>query len=135
MTQFWRLSAAGFAATAISFGPARMGFGLFVPEFRSEFSMSTSSVGYVSSLGFVGFFVGLLVAQFLIDRRGPRVPVLAGLTAGCSGWGWWPPHPISSFWPSASSLPRRVPVYHGRPSTMRSTGRSATGIGRRRCRW
>ncbi|HEX2020967.1 MAG TPA: MFS transporter, partial [Aurantimonas sp.] len=85
MTQFWRLSAAGFAATAISFGPGRMGFGLFVPEFRSEFSMSTSSVGYVSSLGFVGFFIGLLIAQFLLDRRGPRVPVLAGLTAAMLG--------------------------------------------------
>jgi predicted MFS family arabinose efflux permease len=73
------LSAAGFAATAIAFGPARMGFGLFVPEFREVFGMSTSAVGFVSSLGFFGFFIGLLIAPALLARRGPKAPVLAGL--------------------------------------------------------
>lgn len=62
-----------------------MGFGLFVPEFRSAFSLSTSDVGYVSSLGFLGFFIGLLIAQALLDRRGPRSPVLVGLGAATLG--------------------------------------------------
>jgi predicted MFS family arabinose efflux permease len=62
-----------------------MGFGLFVPEFRSAFSMSTSAVGFVSSLGFSGFFVGLLIAQAVLARRGPRAPVLVGLTAATAG--------------------------------------------------
>lgn len=84
---FWTLSAAGFAATAISYGPARMGFGLFVPEFRDAFSMSTAAVGYVSSLGFLGFFVGLLGAQALLARRGPELPVLTGLGAATAGLG------------------------------------------------
>ncbi|WP_418317134.1 MFS transporter [Piscinibacter sakaiensis] len=79
------MSAAGFAATAISFGPARMGFGLFVPEFKSSFEMSTPAVGYVSSLGFFGLLVGLLIAQFLLNHRGPRLPVLAGLAAATTG--------------------------------------------------
>ena len=64
-----------------------MGFGLFVPEFRSAFSMSTSAVGFVSSLGFLGFFLGLLIAQALLNRRGPRSPVLAGLFAATVGMG------------------------------------------------
>lgn len=85
ISRFWSLSAAGFAATAVSFGPARMGFGLFVPEFRSAFSMSTSAVGFVASLGFVGFFVGLLIAQARLDRRGPGSPVVAGLAAATVG--------------------------------------------------
>lgn len=85
MTYLRSLSAAGFAATAISFGPARMGFGLFVPEFRAEFSMSTSTVGYVSSLGFLGFFLGLLVAEWLLLRRGPGLAVLSGLAAATAG--------------------------------------------------
>lgn len=89
MTYLRSLSAAGFAATAISFGPARMGFGLFVPEFRAEFSMSmsmsTSTVGYVSSLGFLGFFLGLLAAQGLLLRRGPGLAVLSGLVAATAG--------------------------------------------------
>ncbi len=86
MTRFWSLSAAGFAATAIGFGPARMGFGLFAPEFRSAFSMSTSAVGVVASLGFLGFFLGLPLAQVLL-RHGPRVPVLIGLAAATLGMG------------------------------------------------
>ncbi|WP_292069621.1 MFS transporter [Marivita sp. XM-24bin2] len=87
ITFFQSLSAAGFGATAISFGPARMGFGLFVPEFKSAFSMSSSAVGLVSSLGFAGFFVGLLIAQFLLNRRGPKFPVLTGLAAATIGMG------------------------------------------------
>jgi|SRR6056297_205061 len=87
MTFFHSLSLAGFAATAISFGPGRMGFGLFVPEFKTTFSMSSSSVGFVSGLGFAGFFIGLLIAQYLLNRRGPEVPVLTGLTAATLGTG------------------------------------------------
>jgi predicted MFS family arabinose efflux permease len=87
ISHFLSLSAAGFAATAIAFGPARMGFGLFVPEFRSEFGMSTSIIGAVSSLGFFGFFLGLLLAQALLTRSGPKLPVLAGLVAATVGMG------------------------------------------------
>lgn len=85
ITYFQSLSAAGFAATAISYGPGRMGFGLFVPEFRSAFSMSTTAVGFVSSLGFLGFFAGLLIAQALLTRRGPKAPVLSGMIAATAG--------------------------------------------------
>jgi len=87
ISRFWSLSTAGFAATAIAFGPARMGFGLFVPEFRSAFTMSTSAVGFVASLGFLGFFVGLLIAQARLNRRGPGSPVVSGLAAATLGMG------------------------------------------------
>ena len=85
MTYYQSLSAAGFAATAISYGPGRMGFGLFVPEFRSEFALSSAVVGFVSGLGFFGFFLGLIIAQVLLIRRGPEAPVLSGLVAATSG--------------------------------------------------
>ncbi|WP_372613957.1 MFS transporter [Aquicoccus sp.] len=87
ITYFQSLSAAGFAATAISFGPGRIGFGLFVPEFRSAFSMSTPAIGLVSSLGFLGFLVGLVIAQAMLTRRGPATPVLSGLLAAMLGMG------------------------------------------------
>ena len=87
ITRFWSLSAAGFAATAVTFGPGRMGFGLFVPEFRSAFSMSSSAVGFVASLGFLGFFLGLLIAQAQLTRRGPGSPVVTGLAAATVGMG------------------------------------------------
>ncbi|MCT4682191.1 MAG: MFS transporter [Roseicyclus sp.] len=81
------LPAAGFVATMVSFGPARIGVGLFVPRFREEFSMSTATVGVVSSIGFAGFLAGLLVAQALLGRHGPAAPVLLGLTAATLGMG------------------------------------------------
>jgi predicted MFS family arabinose efflux permease len=64
-----------------------MGFGLFVPEFRTEFSLTSSAVGLVSSIGFLGFFIGLLLAQALLNRRGPGLPVLTGLAAATAGMG------------------------------------------------
>ncbi len=64
-----------------------MGFGLFVPEFKSAFAMSSISVGVVSSLGFAGFFIGLVIAQALLDRKGPEAPVLVGLVAATIGLG------------------------------------------------
>jgi predicted MFS family arabinose efflux permease len=79
------LSIAGFAATAVCFGPGRIGFGLFVPEFRAAFSMSSSLVGAVSSLVFLGFLIGLLMAQALLNRGGPKVPVLSGMVAATVG--------------------------------------------------
>lgn len=85
MTYFQSLSAAGFAATAISFGPGRMGFGLFVPEFKETFEMSDTAVGLVSGLGFLGFFVALLLAQAMLGRKGPRAPVALGLLAAATG--------------------------------------------------
>ncbi|MHA6347570.1 MFS transporter [Roseivivax sp. CAU 1761] len=71
----------------MSYGPARMGFGLFVPDLRTAFEMSDAAVGFVSSLGFLGFFLGLLAAQWLLQRRGPEAPVLAGLAAAAAGLG------------------------------------------------
>ncbi|MEQ9242589.1 MFS transporter [Roseovarius indicus] len=85
MTHFQSLSAAGFAATAISYGPGRVGFGLFVPAFSGAFSLDGTTIGLISSLGFGGFFLALLTAQFLLNRQGPEVPVLAGLASATVG--------------------------------------------------
>ena len=80
MAPFWKLSAAGFAATAITYGPARMGFGLFLSEFRDDFALSTGLAGIMSSLGFLGMLIGLVVAYATLDpgRAGPAGPAGAG---------------------------------------------------------
>ena len=87
MSPFWKLSAAGFAATAITYGPARMGFGLFLSEFRSGFSLSSGTAGLISSLGFLGMLTGLAASYALLSLRGPRLPVLVGLLAAAIGMG------------------------------------------------
>lgn len=85
MTYFRTLSAAGFIATAISYGPGRMGFGLFVPELKAEFDMSASTVGFVSGFGFLGFFAALILAQTMLTRLGPKAPVVTGLASAAFG--------------------------------------------------
>ena len=85
MDQFWKLSAAGFAATAITYGPARMGFGLFLPDFRAEFALSSGMAGLISSMGFLGMLAGLIAAYATLALSGPRAPVLLGLGLATAG--------------------------------------------------
>lgn len=40
-----QLGLAGFFATAVAFGPARNGYGLFLPDIREEFGLSTVILG------------------------------------------------------------------------------------------
>ena len=78
MTHFQSLSAAGFAATAISYGPGRVGFGLFVPAFSGAFSLDGTTIGLISSLGFGGFF---LIAGVGAANAGDHAA--RGLEGGC----------------------------------------------------
>ncbi|MDZ7710391.1 MAG: MFS transporter [Roseovarius sp.] len=87
MAPFWKLSVAGFAATAITYGPARMGFGLFLSEVRADFALSTGMAGLISSLGFLGMLLGLIAAYAILARVGPRASVLLGLGLATIGTG------------------------------------------------
>ncbi|MBK1638591.1 putative MFS family arabinose efflux permease [Rhodothalassium salexigens DSM 2132] len=80
------LSSAGFVATAVSFGPARMGFGLFLPTFRDVFALSTTQAGLIASLGFLAFFAALPVTAWLDARAGQRVPVMIGAASAAFGF-------------------------------------------------
>lgn len=77
----------GAFATAIAFGPARMGYGLFLPSFREAFSLSTSHAGLIASGAFAAFFIALLVSAYLVMRFGPRIPVVWGALAAATGMG------------------------------------------------
>jgi predicted MFS family arabinose efflux permease len=73
-----RLGLAGFAATAVAYGPARTGYGLFVPDFREEFGISTLAAGAIGSSLQVGFLLALVATALLVGRLGPRLLVAAG---------------------------------------------------------
>lgn len=85
MTYFMKLSAAGFAATAITYGPARMGFGLFLSAFKADFPISPEMAGLISSAGFAGMLAGLVAAYAAMVRVGPALPVLLGLACAVLG--------------------------------------------------
>lgn len=84
----WRaaLPAAGFLATAITFGPARMGFGLFLPAFRESFRISTELAGIIAAAGFAAFLIALPLAAGILNRYGPRAPVLLGSLMATAGF-------------------------------------------------
>ena len=84
------LSATGFAATAISYGPARMGFRpvrarVPGPPFRCRIRASASSRA-LASAGFFGRGP-CWPRRCLLLRVGPAVPVLVGLAAATLGLG------------------------------------------------
>jgi MFS family permease len=81
-----RLAAAGFVATAMAFGPARMGFGLFLPEFRDAFALSTTLAGFVASGGFLAFLLALPATSWLGARIGQRAPVMVGALSATIGF-------------------------------------------------
>lgn len=86
MTPATRPTAAGFVATAVAFGPARMGFGLFLPAFREEFALSTSTAGLIASGGFLAFLLALPASAWLGSHQGQRMPVIAGAFAAAAGF-------------------------------------------------
>ncbi len=86
MTPATRLTAAGFVATAVAFGPARMGFGLFLPAFRAEFALTTATAGMIASGGFLAFLGALLVSAWVGKRFGERVSVTTGALAAAVGF-------------------------------------------------
>ena len=73
-----RLGLAGFAATAVAYGPARTGYGLFVPDFREEFGLSTGTAGIIGSGIQAGFLLALVATALLVASLGPRLLVAAG---------------------------------------------------------
>ncbi|MGF1551117.1 MAG: MFS transporter [Paracoccaceae bacterium] len=81
-----RLASAGFVATAVAFGPARMGFGLFLPAFNEDFALSTSLSGLIASGGFLAFLLALPLAAWLGLRIGQRLPVYLGALSAALGF-------------------------------------------------
>jgi sugar phosphate permease len=77
-----RLGLAGFLAIAVAFGPARNGFGLFLPDLRREFGLSTEIAGLVAGWSYAGYLVSLSLVGLFAARFGPRLFVtIGGLSA------------------------------------------------------
>ena len=80
-----RLSVAGFAATAVTFGPARIGYGLFLPYFRDDFGLSTGLLGLVAGGLYFGYLVALSLVGALSSRVGPLAFIVMGLVSAAVG--------------------------------------------------
>ncbi|AHY48084.1 Arabinose efflux permease (plasmid) [Rubrobacter radiotolerans] len=81
----WRLGLAGFFAIAVAFGPARSGFGLFLPDFRREFGLSTEVSGVIAGGSYGGYLVALSLVGLFATRFGPRLFVTVGGISATAG--------------------------------------------------
>jgi predicted MFS family arabinose efflux permease len=81
------LTVAGTALIACTYGLARFGFGLFVPQFRTALGLSAAAAGLIATGGFASYCGAALLAQRLVGAGRLRLAVLlAGgtATAGCA---------------------------------------------------
>lgn len=66
------------ASSQASISVASWGLGALGPEFRQEFGLSAAALGALLAAGFIGNAVILIPAGTLVDRIGPRRPLIVG---------------------------------------------------------
>lgn len=77
-----RLTAPGVALIALCYGIARFAYGLFVPAFRAEFTLSDTLLGVIGAGSYIGYCLAIIVAAAAVTRHGPRpVAAAAGIVA------------------------------------------------------
>ncbi len=79
------LTAAGLAIVAVTYGLARYCFGLFLPEIRLEFGLSTETVGLIAGSSYMGYLAATFLGSWLSTAVGPRLPILLGGLAAAYG--------------------------------------------------
>lgn len=80
-----RVALVGLAAIGVSYGFARYGYGLFLPELRQEFDLSVTTVGLIGSATYAGYLVAVILAGVLTARWGPRTMVVGSGVAAAVG--------------------------------------------------
>jgi predicted MFS family arabinose efflux permease len=80
-----QLVLAGLSAIGVGFGFARYGYGLYLPELRREFGLSTAQLGVISSLSYVGYLAAVVLVGTLISRLGPRLMILSAGASAAAG--------------------------------------------------
>lgn len=73
----------GAAMIAVTFGLARYGYGLLLPDMQSELGMSANAAGLISSGAYLSYLAANSLVVWLTTRLGPRwaVGAAAGLAA------------------------------------------------------
>ena len=65
----------GTAMIALTFGLARYGYGLLLPEMRADLGMSASAAGLVSSATYVSYMVANVLVVQVVSRWGSQIAV------------------------------------------------------------
>ncbi len=81
----YRTALPGAAMIAVSFGLARYGYGLLLPEMQAELSISAGAAGLIASGTYVSYLLANFGVVWLTGWRGPRVAI--GLAAALAAAG------------------------------------------------
>jgi predicted MFS family arabinose efflux permease len=77
----------GTAMIAITFGLARYGYGLLLPDMRADVQMTASTAGLVSSAAYLSYLAANIGVVAVLTRWGPRVAVGAAALLAAVGMG------------------------------------------------
>ena len=69
---------AGVGVVAVSYGLARYGYGLLLPDMRNAFGLSSAALGLIASTAYASYLLAVASAGALSARHGPRLAVVAG---------------------------------------------------------
>jgi predicted MFS family arabinose efflux permease len=79
------LSTAGVAAVGTSFGMARYGYGLLLPDIRADLGLDSGALGALAAGGALAYLLATATGAALAARLGPRATVLAGGSLATAG--------------------------------------------------
>ena len=77
-TPGWRVVSAGVGVVAVSYGLARYGYGLLLPDMRNAFGLSSAKLGLIASTAYASYLLAVASAGALTARHGARLVVVAG---------------------------------------------------------
>src|SRR3954451_8429477 len=75
----------GTAMIAVTFGLARYGYGLLLPDMNADIGIDPSTAGLISSLGYLAYLVANAAVVPLSSRLGARVAVAGAATSAALG--------------------------------------------------
>lgn len=79
------IALSGLALVGVTFGMARYGYGLFLPQFVAVYGLDKPTQGLIGSGSYAGYLVATVLASWLSGHTGPRTPLALG--AACAALG------------------------------------------------
>jgi predicted MFS family arabinose efflux permease len=79
--------APGAAMIAVTFGLARYGYGLLLPEMRADLDVSAGTAGLIASSAYASYLAANTLVVWLLGRYGPRVPIALAAVTATTGMG------------------------------------------------
>ena len=80
-----RLMAAGIAMVGMTFGLARYGYGLLLPEMRKAFDVSSATLGLIATCSYAAYLATTTALSAVASRLTPRAPVALGGALAVAG--------------------------------------------------